>query len=101
MSFLLEGFPMQTLAFFANFEGQLCINICQCRLNIQQQQHQESTSQSAATSSENHIQIQIVSDKFAGLSDAERQSVIEQVDQTAVCDSKQVAAVQTCQFAHL
>ena len=41
-----------------------------------------------------------MSDKFAGLSDAERQSAIEQVDQTAVRDSKQVAAVQTGHIAH-
>ena len=42
-----------------------------------------------------------MSDKFAGLSDVERQSAIEQVDQTAVHDSKQVAAVQTGHIAHL
>ena len=49
-----------------------------CRLQVQQESHQQ-TSNQQTISSENNLQVSVVSEKFEGMSEQERQTVVEQV----------------------
>lgn len=50
-----------------------------CRLQVQQESHQETRNQQTV-SNENFFQISVVSDKFEGMSQEERQRLVEQVE---------------------
>lgn len=60
-------------------QGKLCrfVLIC-CRLQVQQESHQQTENQQTV-SNENSLQISVVSDRFAGMSQQERQTAVEQV----------------------
>lgn len=49
-----------------------------CRLQVQQESHQQTENQQTI-SNDDSLQISVVSDKFAGMSQQERQTVVEQV----------------------